>query len=333
MHYLQHNKARVPQLGRFLELLDAGKSVDDAFGEAFEMPFSALEQELRTYIRDDSFTYYTADLSDLAIPTLPEPAAMPHDAVLQQLGRLLAQTRPENATVAQQFFEASIAANEKNAEAHASLAWLYDATGRTAEAKAAYEKALEIGSDNAEVYVHAGRYILRGSGDNPAKARPLFQRATELDPGSSGAWAGLGATYVGQTGGFAPGLAALRKSLELDPRNEETAFYTVVLFAADGRIDGARKLGQSLLARTRDAKRKGIVSELLAKLDDEESAKASADQALAWLSEAVDKASAGKIKEAVALIDAALPGLSDDSVRNEALALRNKLAGAAPRRR
>jgi len=62
-------------------------------------------------------------------------------------------------------------------------------------------------------------------------------------------------------------------------------------------------------------------------------ARQSAGQALAWLAEAVDKANAGKISEALALIDAALPGLPTERARNQALLLRDKLVGPVPGRR
>ncbi|HEX6096487.1 MAG TPA: tetratricopeptide repeat protein [Thermoanaerobaculia bacterium] len=342
VHYLVHDDSRSEKLHRFLELLRGGKPVDRAFDEAFGMSFSALEQALRTYIRGDSFTYYARDVGELAIPTLPEPAAMPHDAVLHQLGSLLAQTRPENAALAERFFQAAVGANERNAGAHASLAQLYAATGRAAEAEAAYAKAVEIGSDDAEVYLLAGRSILHGDTGGFAKARPLFKRATELHPASAEAWTGLGATYLGQTVDLAAGIAALEKSLELDPQNEEAVFYLAQLWAADGRIAAARKLAQLLLARTSDKTLQGQITNVLSSLDRLESAQAltkarqamqSADQALAWLSEAVDKANAGKITEALALIDAALPALPTERARNQALLLRDKLTGAAPRRR
>lgn len=336
VHYLLHNDGRSEKLHRFLGLLRDGKSVDDAFDEAFGMSFSALEQALRTYIRGDSFTYFARDVGELAIPALPEPAAMPHDAVLHQLGSLLAQTRPENAALAERFFQAAVAANERNAGAHASLAQVYDATGRTAEAQVVYAKAVEIGSDDAEMYLLAGRSILRGGIGEFAKARPLFQRATELDPNSVEAWTRLGATYLDRTGDLAAGIAALEKSLELDPQNEQAAFYLATLWVVDGRIAAARKLAQALLARTTDQTLKGQITKVLASMDLLESATAltkarqSADQALAWLSEAVDKANAGKISEALALIDAALPGLPTERARNQALLLRDKLTGAAP---
>ncbi|HYC88621.1 MAG TPA: DUF1570 domain-containing protein [Thermoanaerobaculia bacterium] len=339
VHYLLHDHERREKLHRFLRLLRDGKSVDDAFAEGFGMPFSALEQALRSYIRGDSFTYYARDLGELAIPALPEPAAMPHDAVLHQLGSLLVQTRPENAPLAERFFRESVAANERNAGAHASLARLYDATGRRAEASAAYAKAVELGSDDAEVYLLAGRSMLAGGVGEFAKARPLFQRATELAPESAEAWTRLGATYLDQTGDRAAGIAALEKSLELDPRGEEATFYLAALLAVDGRVATARKLAQALLARTGNETLKGQLTSLLASMDRLESAmsltqtRQSADQALAWLSEAVDKANAGKFNEALALIDKALPGLPTERARNQALLLRDKLTGAAPMRR
>jgi tetratricopeptide (TPR) repeat protein len=332
VHYLLHNDARSEKLFRFLGLLRGGKPVDEAFATAFAMPFSELERALRSYIRGDSFTYYARNFGELAIAELPEPAAMPHDDVLHQLGRLLVRMRPENAAVAERFFAASVAANDKNTGALANLAQLYDATGRKAEAEAAFAKAVELGSDDAEVYLLAGRSILGGEPSGFVKARPLFRRATELDPNSAAAWTGLGATYLGETSDRAAGIAALKKSLELDKTNEEAMIYLAQLWANDGRIAEARKLAQALLARTTDKTLQEQISRVLSAIDARESAlllqkaQASADHSLKLISEAVALVNAGKYKEALALVDAALPGLPNERSRQKARELRDLIA-------
>lgn len=339
VHYLLHNHTRSEKLLHFLRLLRSGKAVDDAFATAFEMPFSELERALRSYIRGDSFTYYARDFGELAIAELPEPAAMPYDAVLHQLGRLLMQRQLENSAVAERFFAASIAANERNAGAHASLARLYDDTGRKAEAEAAYAKAVELGSDDAEVYLLAGRSILDGEISGFARARPIFKRATELAPNSAEAWTGLGATYLNETGSRAAGIAALEKSLHLDPTSKEAIFYLVQLWAADGNFTGARELAKALLAQTADKTLKEQITGVLASIDRLEGARilrdaqASAGHSMKLIAEAIDLVNAGKYKEALALVDEALPGLPNERSRQKAIELRDLLAAEVKKRR
>ncbi|HEY0370377.1 MAG TPA: DUF1570 domain-containing protein, partial [Thermoanaerobaculia bacterium] len=299
VHYLLHNDARSEKLFRFLGLLRSGKPIDEAFATAFAMPFSELERALRSYIRGDSFTYYARDFGELSIPELPEPAALPYDEVLHQLGRLLLQRYPENAAVAERFFAASVAANEKNARAHASLAQLYDKTGRKAEAEAAYAKAVALGSDDAEVYLIAGRSILSGEISGFARARTIFERATELDPNSAEAWTGLGATYLNETGSRDAGIAALQRSLVLDPNGKAAKFYLAQLWMNDGKVAAARMLAQALLEQTTDVAMQEQMTRVLASIDSRESA----EQAVAMINEAVESVKAGKYAQALALID------------------------------
>lgn len=334
VHYLTHDPNRREQLPHFLQLLRGGQSPKDAVAGAFGMSLSELEQALRTYIRGDTFTFYGRTLGDLSIPELPEPSAMPHDAVLHQLGYLLMH-RPANLAIAERFFTDAIAANEANAEAHGDLARLYETTGRTAEADAAYAKAVEVGSGDAQVYLLAGRRLLLRGASGRAQARPLFQRATELDPRSAAAWRGLGATYLDDdTTDRAAGIAALQKSLELDSRDEEAAFFLVLLWVKDGNFEAARKLAESLLERTTNKTLKQQIIIVLASIALQENARAwnqakkTTGQAVELLTRAAEKLNAGQYAEALSLIDTALPKLPNARTRELARALRDRIEAA-----
>jgi tetratricopeptide (TPR) repeat protein len=74
-----------------------------------------------------------------------------------------------------------------------------------------------------------------------AKARDLFRKATELDPQSATAFSGLGATYALTTDDPAPGIAALERSLALAPSEIGTIFNLIVIESRAGRRDDAAK--------------------------------------------------------------------------------------------
>ncbi len=323
VHYLMTDPERRAQLGRFLNLLGGGKSVDEAFAGAFGMEFNALEQALRAYIRGVNFTYNSYALGDLATAELAEPVAMPYDEVLQQLGYLLAHSRTENAEAAERFFKEALAANPANATAHANLGRIYDLTGRPVDADAAYEKAVQLGSTDAEVYLMAGRALLgRGNPRLYVKARALLQRATEVDPKSSRAWAALGSTYMGSDGERAAGIAALEKSVELEPANDEASFYLAQLLARESRYDDARKLAKTVLARTHDQSMQGHVGNMLAEVDRIEAANRIVDA----INEAVTNANAGRYEAALAILDAVLPAIQDAAMLQEARSFREQVA-------
>lgn len=319
VHYLMIDPDRRAKLGRFLNLLGGGKSVDEAFSGAFGMEFNELEQALRAYIRGVSFKYNSYDLGDIAIADLSEPAAMPHDAVLQQLGHLLAHSRPENAAVAERFFEDALAVNPQNAGVYADLARVYETTGRTADADAAYAKAVQLGTNDAEVYMLAGNSLLR-RGDS-AKARAYFQRATELDPKSTATWTGLGSTYL--TSDRKAGIAALEKALELAPGNAEAMFYLAQLYTSASRYDEARKLAKAALERTHEPATQRQITAMLTAIDRFEAEQ----RVMTSINDAVAKANSGKYEEALAILDRVLPTIEDAETQQQTKAFREQVAG------
>ncbi|HYK02144.1 MAG TPA: tetratricopeptide repeat protein [Thermoanaerobaculia bacterium] len=319
VHYLMTDPARRTQLGRFLTLLDGGKSVDEAFSGAFGMKFAELEQALRTYILGVSFQYNSYALADIAIDELPEPAAMPHDEVLHQLGYLLAHSRAVHAGTAERFFKEALAANPRNAGVYAELGRLYESAGRSAEAGTAYEKAVQLGTSDAAVYLLAGNSVLRR---DPARARAYFQQATKLDPESAPAWSGLGSTYVSGEGDRAAGIAALEKSLALAPGNDEATFYLAQLYAHASRFEEARKLARAVLARTKDEPMQRHLTTMLAQVDRFEAQ----NRALSAINDAVTKANSGRYQEALVIIDRVLPTIEDAELQQQTRALREQVA-------
>ncbi|HEX6097628.1 MAG TPA: tetratricopeptide repeat protein [Thermoanaerobaculia bacterium] len=325
VHYLMSDPGRRASLGRFLTLLGSGKSVDEAFSGAFGMQVSELEEALRAYIRRVSFPYTSFELGELEIAELPEPAAMPHDAVLQQLGQLLLASADKHATSAKRFFDEALAVNPKNALAYTGLGRVYDITGRTADADAAYAKAVQIGSGDAEVYLAAGLSLMARRPDEESyrRAGAFFRLATKADPKSSRAWAALGSTLLGRNRDRPAAIAAFQKSVELEPANDEAASQLARLLAREGRHDDARKLAQARLARTHERSVHSEGTVMLAEVDRFETA----TEFSASLHEAIAKADAGKYDEALAILDRLLPTIRDPAIEEQTLAFREQVAG------
>jgi Flp pilus assembly protein TadD len=272
-----------------------------------------------------SFNYNSYKLGELAIAELPEPVAMPHDAVLQQLGHLLVASGARNATGAKRFFDEALAVNPKNALAYTGLGRVYDATGRPVDADAAYAKAVQLGSADAEVYLEAG-WSLWSRPPNPTsygRVRTLFRRATEVDPKSSRAWAALGSLYLENEREGAAAIAAFRKSLELEPANDEASSHLADLLVREGRFDDARKLAKARLARTQERSTQSQPTVMLAEVDRFETA----TDLSASLHEAMEKADAGKYDEALAILDRLLPTIRDPAIEEQTRAFREQLAG------
>ncbi|HEX9982603.1 MAG TPA: DUF1499 domain-containing protein [Thermoanaerobaculia bacterium] len=263
VHYLLvGNAERQSQLPRFLTLLNAKRPVDEAFREAFNTTYAAMEDELRAYVRRQIFGYRRYNLNEVKLPELSKAAEMPRDAVLYELGHLLARSGPGAATDAEVFLSLAVELNPQHAQAYADLGLLYDQANRRADADRAFTKAIALGARDPEVYLVYGMTLLEmlqesvgGGGKPPAelvtRTRGIFTKAVELNPDSARGQMGLGATYL-----FGddpkPGIAPLEKSLALAPSQDDAMFMLMQLYAMAGRRDDAQRAANAFMARTRD---------------------------------------------------------------------------------
>lgn len=376
VHYLMlGNPQRHGQLETFLALLNEHKPLDDAFRGAFNVSYDELERELLAYVRRLSFQYMKYSGADLHTPELPQPTEMPRATVLYALGDLLASSGPENAPDSERFLLEAVKLDPKLAAAHADLGRIYVATGRDADATAAFERATATGSEDPNVYLYAGGAILEKAKGHldPAsakKARELFTRAAELKPSAARAWAGLGATYAMTEGDPTPGIAPLEKSLSLGPGQLDVLMNLLQLYARTGRRDDiaqviettvapmgnkellaratdllawsdAQRIGKLLeagkekeavalakdvLGRTNDPDIKVHLQELV---DSLEGARANG----AALEQAMQKANEGKFDEALAIVDATLPRITDADTKEAAERFRDDILAAKKRKK
>lgn len=332
LHYLMTDADRRAKLIQFLGHLGNGKSIEDAFTASFAMKFTQLEQDLRNYVRLFGFKYMKYPLEEMNIPEPPSPEPMTRDAVLFQFGHLLAHSGPATAEDAQRFLREALAANPDNAAAHADLGRLHEVAGRRADADVSYAAAIELGSDDPEVFLVAGHSLMkRYEGSSPLdipqqdllKMRRLFERATELDPNRAIAWTALGATYVGSTTNLAPGIAALEKSLALAPGDDEAAFYLAQLYANNGRGDDAARLVHRL--ETSPTLLPPMKEHLRSMLDYLDRA-SNHERVVSTLNNAMAKANEGKFAEALTIVDALLPSIDDPAILEQAKQFRAEVA-------
>jgi tetratricopeptide (TPR) repeat protein len=255
LHYLMvGNEERHAQFSTFLSLLIAHKPQEEAFEAAFGVNYAKMENELRSYLRRSLFHYMKYSLNELPVSPIPKPEPMTYAEYVYALGHLIAQGSAENTPLALQFLNDALKANPANAAAYADIGKIHDEAGRTSDAEAAYQRAVQLGSNDPETYVLYGTSLLnrqsarnsKGQSEELLKARKLFERATQLDPQSARAWSGLGATYLTEDDPTI-GIATLEKSLTLAPGDPQSAFYLVQLYARAGRGDEAKKLIDTVL--------------------------------------------------------------------------------------
>ena len=204
-------------------------------------------------------------------------------------------------------------------------------------------------------------------------ARKLFEKAAELAPQSARAYAGIGATYVIGDDDPAPGIAALEKSMALAPGQDDVAYNLVQLYARGGRRNDAAKLLDNVVAKTgspdmvRQAREavlfadiqraqslmqqqkmdeaapilrsvmnattnqelKTKIASLLSSYEGHNKAEGQAAQ----INQAIELANHGKIAEALALIDALLPQITDPELRENTQNMRDEMAKAGKQKK
>jgi Flp pilus assembly protein TadD len=352
IHYLLNG---TDKWGAEVALLFAGESLGEAV-------YEDLDRELQQYVRRHVFGYRKDSLS--APESIPSPKPASRDTVLYAIGDVLAHTGESNRDDAEAFLREALRLNPSLAEAHASLGVIHDLRKRRAEADAAYEKAIQLGSTDPNVYIlYGGALLERG---DPARARGLFRRATELDPAAARAWTGLGATLMDSEADRAAAIAALETSLALVAAQQDAAFYLVQLYARAGRAADARRLFETTLARASDpevvrrARENVLVAEVMqaqalmetGKVEESatllravhkittsdrlkkhsESLLAELDRQLAFQKQAgiydaaVEKAKAGHYADAVAMVDEILPQIVDKDLRGMVQRFRDETA-------
>ncbi|HEX3578893.1 MAG TPA: DUF1570 domain-containing protein [Thermoanaerobaculia bacterium] len=389
VHYLMiGNPARRDQLGTYVGLIASGKSIDDAFQAAFRTSFDNLERELRRYVRAYTMNYMSYTLAEMNAVVIPAPQPLPRDAQLVALADLLIHTNRPHFGEAESFLNAALKANPSSAAVYAELGVAKSWQRQNAEAEADFEKAIQLGSRDAQPYILYGESILRrvdasvrhNAGAPSAdvlKARELFRKATELNPASAPAFSGLGATYaMAPADDPRPGIEALERSLALAPAEVDAIFNLILLDSSAGHRDEAAK-SVDALARLADpetvrqarenlyiadlnhasdlirAGKRAEGTEIMKRVAAEttnEQLKAQIDEHLASVKHAdaanhqvsdfqlaVNKANDGKFKEALAMIDALLPTITEPELLSAAKDFRAKvveyIAATTPRTR
>jgi TolB-like protein/cytochrome c-type biogenesis protein CcmH/NrfG len=154
------------------------------------------------------------------------------------------------------FLRAAVALDPAFAAAWAELCTVYaniyrNGRDRTAEmlaqAKAAMDTALRLAPDLPEVVFAVGQYYYYGIRDF-SRATEQFERVARLQPSSSDASSMLGALHR-RTGRWAEAMAALRKSVELDPSNFFAATRLTHLLQGGRRYAEAKTEWQRIAAQ------------------------------------------------------------------------------------
>ena len=171
----------------------------------------------------------------------------------QSLGALAsAHARVGDAKAAHQAADAAIAAGATNSAAHAGKGDALTASGQSAEAVAAYRKAVELNPKNTSAQVGLAYALIAENKATEAKAVAL--KATEADKNSGAAFAALGfaisaeKNFNGNDPSWTDAIAQAQQGAFLAPKDPQVQVVVAKLFEARGNYDQALVSYQNALA-------------------------------------------------------------------------------------
>lgn len=239
VHYLMRgNPDRAPQLGRYLMLLQNGRTRDEAFREAFQTDAPSLLSELAAYLRNSRFFYTRLKFTELKVPSETRTDPMPWEDVVARIGDFLAHGSEDRLPDAERFLNAALAANPAHSGALASLVWIRVLQNRYDDVAGLVARAVASGSTDFRVYYYGGlsrmhelSQTVQFAGRLDAKARATleearsdFRRSIELNDGFPEAQAALGRSYLAEVGpAAADGIPILEAAVARLPSREDLA--------------------------------------------------------------------------------------------------------------
>jgi tetratricopeptide (TPR) repeat protein len=258
LHYLMlgNNGQRMPQLGKFVELLSANAPVEQAFQRAFGMSFESMEKELAAYIQRDRYPVINSNLADkIGYDVAMESAPLSEAAAQAYLGDLLLHS---NRAEAETYLQRALALDPDLALANASLGMLRVRQGRVGEALKSLERALQVSDQNYLIhYYYAYALSREGNRDmqlvlgfppeRAARMRQELKRAIQLRPDFPESYSLLAFVSLVTESEIDESLQLLKHALAVSPGRNDLAFMLAQIYVRKEDFATARKLIDKLL--------------------------------------------------------------------------------------
>jgi tetratricopeptide (TPR) repeat protein len=261
VHYLL-SQNRLPDVGKYFDLVENQKvPVEQAVQQAFGMTVVELDKTVKDYYRSlkglqdtlqiakqPNHGTFDPSISQVALPfsvddvatSAKPPQTGEGDALVQEMAVRI----PERREKAIEKLEALVAGEKtETAVAHRALAWAYVQKGETAKAFEELSEGIRISS--GDPWVRMGLALAAyHSGEHGAKVQGLANMMESLHivlqefPDFAEAYDMLGwARLLG--GGANAAVEAMKKAVELNPRNEQYQLRLAQAYLAAKKFDDA----------------------------------------------------------------------------------------------
>jgi tetratricopeptide (TPR) repeat protein len=254
MHYLKHgnNGARNAQLDKFLRLVMTNKTPKEAFIEAFQTDYVGIENELREYIKQDSFSATSVPLKEkLNSDWAMKSSAISEAQAKAYLGDLLFHAN--RFTEAEAHLQKALELDSKLGMAQATLGLIKMQKEDFARALEYLEKAVQ--SDSANYLAHYYyAYVLSRQGMsefgfvseyNSALAdlmRESLKRAIEMNPNYAESYKLFAFISIVRNDEIEEAIKYLNKALEIAPGNQWYLIHLAELYMRKEDFESAVKI-------------------------------------------------------------------------------------------
>jgi FimV-like protein len=305
MHYLIVGKeGRAEKLGKFLELAGTKMPKEQAFQQAFGVPYETVEKDLRNYVKQDRYNVVRGHFEKkLELDTSTEATKLTDAEVQAYLGDLLLHS---NRADAYTYLEKAVKLDPNLAMAHASLGMAYFREGKVDQAHASLERAVAANSQNYLAHYYYA-FTLSRSGPNggptvagypadvSAKIREHLEKAIALRPDYPESYSLLAFINLVTRKDIDESIASLKKLLVSLPGRHDLTFMLAQLYLEKGDGKLARELLEQVAKSSAEEDVRQGAASLLAQISSIEKAK----------DEAVAEDSPDDKKSAPALVSAA----------------------------
>ena len=283
MHYLIVGKAgKVEPLEKFLELVDAKVPMDQAFQQAFGVPFETMEKELRNYIKQDRYAVVRGHFErKLELDTSAQATPLTDAEVQAYLGDLLLHSNRKDAYT---YLERAVKLDPNLAMAHASLGMAYFREGKINEAHASLERAVAANSQNYLAHYYYAFTLSRAGPDGgptvagypadvSAKIREHLEKAIALRPDYPESYSLLAFISLVTGKGIDESIASLKKLLISLPGRHDLTFMLAQLYLEKGEGKLARELLEEVVKSNAEEHVRQNAASLLSQISSVEKAK------------------------------------------------------------
>jgi tetratricopeptide (TPR) repeat protein len=251
---------RAPQLTAFFRLILSGRDAATAFTETLG-PVDAIEGALLVYTQREVFAYQRVN-ADASVQRekFPVRAIPPAEAASSRALFHAAMGRPVEGRAA---IAEARKIDPKSPGSYTAEALLLDRDDKDAEAKAAYAKAVELGTTSA--YAHYRLASLswqpRPSPELLKELEGLLSRAVDRNVRYADAYAWLGDVRASLD--VPDAIALIRRAIVLEPRESTHRLRAAAVMLRAGRHAEARADAQAALTLAADDQQRRQAQELL----------------------------------------------------------------------